>query len=100
MVALLFLGFIAAIVVVNVRGYRRSKDHLDNWARDNGVAVESARLRLAPFGPFMLRHSRSQRLFNVTTVDAHGRRREGVARVGGWFTGALSDQVDVKWRDE
>jgi hypothetical protein len=99
-VPLLLVVVVAAIVALNVRGYRRSRQHLDGWAGENGMQVSSARLRLSPFGPFAWTHSRSQRLYNFTAVDSEGRHREGVARVGGWFTGALSDRVDVQWRDE
>lgn len=92
--------FIAFVIAVNLRGHQRSREHLGTWAERQDVRLTDARFRWAPSGAFLFRRSRAQRLYNVSVVDKDGRRREGVAKVGGWFTGSFSDQVDVKWRDE
>jgi hypothetical protein len=94
---LLFLLIAAAVIGMQLRGRMRARAHLDRWAAQHGLRVRSATLRLNPFGPFFL-HSNAQRVWNVTFQDDRGHTRQAIVKIGGWFVGSFSDQVEVVWR--
>jgi hypothetical protein len=81
-----------------VMGNRRCHAHVRAWARQHGYGVASIQYRFNPFSPFFLRSSRSQRVYDVVFVDAQGRHRPAIVRVGGFFTGSFTDDVRVVWR--
>jgi hypothetical protein len=93
----LIVAVLAFAAYMNFRGYRRARRTLEQWVAANGWQLVSVRLRWTPFLPFLFR-SNVQRLFNIEVRDGRGVHLAGVAKVGGWLSGSLSDQVDVVWR--
>ena len=91
------LAMLALVVWMQIRGHQRSKAHIQAWAAQNGLRVESMQRRWNPFGPFMFK-SNAQRVYDVTFVDGAGRARPAFVRVGGFIGGSLVADVRVAWR--
>lgn len=77
--------------------FSRSNSLLHQWAERNGYRVVHQEYRNFFRGPFFWTTTRNQTVYYVTVEDAHGHRRKGWVRCGGWFLGLLSDNVDVAW---
>ena len=83
------------VVVVN---YWWATLRLNNWAERSGYVLQRYRLQLWNIGPFSyLGKSGGQWVFRLTAIDANGTRRDGYARVGGFFFGLLRRRVEVRW---
>jgi hypothetical protein len=67
---------------------------LEHWAADNGMTLASARRR--PLSRLFPRVKR-KRVYDIEVVDAEGRSRSGVAKVGDIVFGALAQRVAVRW---
>lgn len=91
------LLFLAVYVWMQIMGNGRSKAHIQTWAAQNGLRVDTIQFRWNPFGPFLFK-SRAQRVYDVTFVDGAGRHRPAIVRVGGFIGGSLVDDVRVVWR--
>ena len=99
---------VAGVVVVgNVAGiawfawaFRRTRTLLDRWAAANGCRIVERRWRVWRIGPYLFRSGEAQWVFRLAVVDAAGHRREGYARLGGFFLGLVTDAVDVTWDDD
>lgn len=76
--------------------FTRSRNMVEQWARDNGLDLIAARRQVLFYGPFCWQIGR-RAVFRVTVRDASGQVRHGYVRVGGFFLGLLSDQVNVEW---
>jgi hypothetical protein len=87
------------ILVLQVRGDHRSREHIERWAQSQGLTVRSVTRRWLRMGSFWWRTSRAQRVYAINVADSSGRTRSGVVRVGGWMMGALDSRVDVEWSD-
>jgi len=77
--------------------HARSRELLNQWARRNRLSLVNAQRRLLFRGPYTLWSGKGQAVFRVTVRDGTGRTRSGYVRVGGWFLGLLSDQIDAWW---
>jgi hypothetical protein len=97
-VSMLFVLAVVGSIALQIQGDRRCREHIQGWAAVQGLAVASVRRRWFFFGSFFFTTSRSQRVYDVAFVDAGGMVHPALVRVGGWFVGALSDRVDVRWR--
>ena len=95
--ALLFIVFVIVALLVMWWHFSRSSDMLEQWARDNGMELIEAERRFLRRGTYWWRTARGQEVFRVTVRDNSGQVRRGYVRVGGWFMGLLSNQVDVEW---
>ena len=77
--------------------FTRSRNMVEQWARDNGLELIEAERRWFRRGTFWWRTGKGQEVFRVTIRDGSGQVRSGYVRVGGFFLGLLSDQVNVEW---
>jgi hypothetical protein len=73
---------------------------LERYLRERGYRLISKQYRWLVRGPFWWRTSKGQSVYRFSAEDADAVRREGWARVGGYWFGLLSDRVDVRWDDE
>jgi hypothetical protein len=91
--------FVLLVIAVSVGGAyladRLCRRHLETWAVENGYELVSATRSWLSFR--FLWRSRDQRVYEIVLRDAEGREQVAWARVGGWFVGSWSDQVDVRW---
>ena len=94
----LFGAFIVLVLVMQVRGDARCRVQIQRWAAAQGAQVLSIQRRWFFIGPFWLRTSRSQRVYDVQVLLPNGEHRFAVVRVGGWLLGSLDDRVDAHWR--
>ena len=94
---LALVGVVVVLLVVWSHG--RAQALLRGWAERNGYRLLHQECRYFFKGPFFWTSGRNQVVYRVTVEDAAG-RRSGFVRVGGWFFGLLSDQVEVRWDDD
>jgi hypothetical protein len=97
-VPILFLVWIALGLVIWIRGEGRAVEQLQRWASAHGLRIVAMSRAYIWHGPFMIWSSRAQRVFTVSFADSKGNVRDAWARVGGWWMGTLTEQVDVRWR--
>jgi hypothetical protein len=84
-------------VVVLIWTRRRAARMLAGWADAGGYRLLRSEPRYLRAGPYLWRRSRSQLVYYVTVADRGGLTRSGYVRLGHWFAGLLSDQVEVTW---
>jgi hypothetical protein len=97
----LVCAFTGIAVVISIRWfYRKSAELLQSWAQKNGYHIIEQEQRSIARGPFFWSASSSQAVFRVKVQDPSGYPRSGWVRVGNWWSGLLSDEVDVRWDDE
>jgi hypothetical protein len=77
----------------------RSETLLRQCAARNGYRLLNFERRTLFRGPFFLLTSQRQTVYHVTVQTSDGQTRHAYTRLGGWFTGLLSDDVDVEWDD-
>jgi hypothetical protein len=94
---LLFILFFAVAILSLWWHFSRSRNMVQQWARDNGMELIEAERRFLRRGTYWWRTGKGQEVFRITVRDSSGQVRRGYARVGGWFMGMLSDQVNVEW---
>lgn len=80
--------------------FTRSRILLEQWAHRNEYSIVKSERRSIVTGPFVWTSSRNQTIYFVTITDKTGKRRNVWVRCGGYYLGALSDEVDVRWTDE
>ena len=94
---LMFIVFGIAIASL-VWQTTRSRELLDQWAQREGFQLLAVERRYMRRGPFFWTTSKGQEVFFVQVLDLQsGQVRPAWVRVGGWWRGLLSDQVDVRW---
>ena len=93
----LFLLLIVVAVISIIWTYSRADDLLDRWASSNGYQLLHKEQRSLRTGPYFWRHSRGQLVYYVTITDHSGERRSAYVRLGGWWMGLWSEDVDVTW---
>ncbi|HKB39202.1 MAG TPA: hypothetical protein VKD72_22380 [Gemmataceae bacterium] len=97
---LLILLIVVAVgisVAAMVWRYQRADQMLRDWAGREGYQLLSASQCWFWRGPYWFRTTKSQMVYRVTVRDQYGEVRSGYARLGGWFLGMWSDEVDVTW---
>ena len=94
-------AFTAIIVVIALRWiYRKADERLKGWAQENGYHILEQQHRAIARGPFFWSATGNQAVFRVRVQDTAGYPRSGWVRVGNWWSGILSDEVEVRWDDE
>jgi hypothetical protein len=96
-VPFLFLMFAIVAIALSFARYAKASSILENWAIENGYRLIESQRKTFFRGPFFLRTSKTQVVYRIVVEDTSGVRYTGYARVGGWFLGLFSDQVDVQW---
>ena len=99
-VILIFIIFIAAAFALWCWHYRRANTLLEEWAARNDYHIVSREYRWFRRGRFFWFTGRGQIVFHVEIVDSEGLLRSGLVRVGGFFLGMMSNNVEVAWDDE
>lgn len=72
---------------------------VDEWAKANGYTIMQRELRLFRHGPFLLRASRSHRVYFLELLDEVGLRRKVFVRVGDLWGRMRPDSIKVEWVD-
>jgi hypothetical protein len=98
-IVVLFL-VLGLVLVFTISRFSKAQSILEDWARQYGYTLLECQRKDFFRGPFFLTTSKAQVVFQITVADVAGRRRTGYAKVGGFMTGLLSDQVTVRWDDE
>jgi hypothetical protein len=93
-------GFFFAILAVAAASvfYRQSRISalLDSWASRNGLAIVKRTYGLFRQGPFFLTLGH-QVVYRLVVRDSGGVERGCWVRLGSFFMGLLSDDVEVRW---
>jgi hypothetical protein len=95
----LLVGLIFLVAVAVILREWRARSLLAEWARSQRVDVLSARRCWLWRGPYAWRSSKNQTVFYVTVRDAASQIRRAYVRVGSFFFGLISNQVDQVWDD-
>ncbi len=98
--ALALLGAAVAVALflgIFVWEQRRSQELLQQWAAKHGYSIVSREARYWRLGPFSGSTSKYQRVFYVRIRDPGGRERTGWVRLGHWWLGLLSSQMEERW---
>ena len=96
-IVVLFILIAIVCIAYSFTRYSKAYTMLDDWARASGYRLVSAERKTFFRGSFFFRTSKSQLVYRITVEGPDGTQYTGYARVGGWFMGLLSDQVDVRW---
>jgi hypothetical protein len=80
------------------KGNQKARRLIGEWAHEHTYELLSCRWSYTG-GKFWFRRSKSQRVYRVTIRDNAGLTRNADVRCGSWFSGMLSDDLDVRWRD-
>lgn len=82
--------------------FKRANHILDQWCGENSFSLISRRVAHNPFnrGPFAWGSPWHRPVYRVSVRDPSGRFLEGWVKLGGFFTGILSDEVVVAWDHE
>lgn len=100
---LIFPIFALCAIIITVASLvwtrQRADALLERWAAANGYHLTYQEPRYLRMGPYLWRRSRGQQVYYVTIADEYGRARSAYVRLGGWFLGLFSDEVDVTWDD-
>jgi hypothetical protein len=95
------IPLLVGLVVLNVYWvFRRSESMLKRHLHNSGYRLVNKQYRWLARGPFFWTTSKGQSVYRFVAEDVDGVRREGWARIGGYFFGLLSDRVDLRWDDE
>jgi len=94
---LLVVLFFVFVISMMVWHFSRSRKMVEQWANDNCMELIEAERRFLRRGTYWWRTNKGQEVFRITVRDSSGQVRRGYVRVGGWFLGMLSDQVNVEW---
>jgi hypothetical protein len=98
--ALLVIGFglVFAVAFLAIRWHTsRSRQLLEAWAARERFRIVEQRYRTLRKGPFFWTSSRGQAVYQVVVRDPAGIERRGWVRLGGFWRGLHSDQVEVAW---
>jgi len=88
------VGLMAGLITAQIR---RSQQLLQKWATENGYQLVQAQARPFPIRSPFSWSSKNQRVYQVVVQDEQGNERGGWLRLGGYSSGLLSDQVEVRW---
>src|SRR5262245_36776457 len=77
--------------------YQRADQMIRQWAERNGYELVSAEHCWFWRGPYWFWTSKSQMVYRITVREQYGGERSAYVRLGGWFLGMWSDEVDVTW---
>ena len=93
MVVMVLLAFALSGV-----GDRKALFLIEAWAQSCQYSVESCERRYLRTGPFFLSSSKYQRIYYVRIKDRNGQEKTGWLKLGGYFSGMLSeDEIEVIW---
>ena len=71
---------------------------VERWAKKEELEILSSEYRWVKRGPYFIASSNQQRIFYVTVRDKSGNIKRCWVKVGGFFLGLLSDNIDISWK--
>jgi hypothetical protein len=77
--------------------FKKTRQILGKWAKDNNYQILSSEHRIFTKGPFFWTSSRQQSVYYVVVRDSHGHEKSGWLRCGDYWFGMLIDRVEVIW---
>lgn len=95
--AVFFVLLFAFGIALTIWHFSRAKNVLEQWASQNGYTILSRQRKTFLRGPYFFTTSKGQEVYYITVQDAAGNSRSGYFKVGGFFMGMMSDNVDVTW---
>jgi hypothetical protein len=96
--AVLYLIFAFTAIPLSWRWqHRQAEFHLRQWAERSDYDIVDRSYRRFWRGPFSWSCWNGQDVFRAVLTDRAGSRRAGWVRLGGWFWGKRSDEVEVLW---
>jgi hypothetical protein len=91
-------GLVFLVAFASIRWhFSRSRRLLEAWAARERYQIIEQRYRSVRRGPFLGSSSRGQAVYHVVVRDQTGVERRGLVRLGGFWRGLHSDQVEVSW---
>ena len=96
-IMLVVVGFAGLMGGLAVAQIKRSQQLVQKWATENGYQLVQAQARPLPIKSPFSWTSKNQRVYQVVVQDEQGYERGGWLRLGGYSSGLLSDQVEVRW---
>ena len=96
---LLVVGLAGLMGGLTIAHIKRSRQLLQKWATENGYQFVQVQARPFPIKSPFSWTSKNQRVYQVVVQDEQGYERCGWLRLGGYSSGLLSDQVEVRWDD-
>ena len=94
------MGLIVVIVPLSIWWHlSRSHELLESWASSNGFEIVHFERRWFRRGPYFWSTSKGLEVFHVTVTAPEGRTRDAFVRVGGYWMGLFSSNVDSTWDD-
>ena len=93
-IIVLAIPFNIALLVWN---FRRANNLLEDWAARNDYRIIHKEYRWFRRGPFFWFTGRGQIVFRIEVADREGLQQNAFVRVGGFFLGMLSNNVEVSW---
>jgi hypothetical protein len=94
-IVLVFLAIVALILLIWER--RRVNKIVEEWVRSNSFTLLRLEHRYLRKGPYFWAASKSQEVVFVKVRDNFGQERSAYLRIGGFFSGVMSDNIDVTW---
>ena|SRR5205814_9183863 len=96
-----YFCFILLLLILGVGltlwNFNRANSMLRDWAASNGYTIVEKEYRSFFKGPFFWTASRSQIIYRVVIRDDERNVRSGWVKLGSWWFGVLSNQVDIRW---
>lgn len=94
-----FIGFISVVALLlwlNIACYGKAKRNVHEWAVRQGFTIIEMEQRLFQKGPFFWTSGKNQVVYYVVMKTPSGKKGAYV-RCGGFWSGLLSDSIEVKW---
>lgn len=95
--SLAFFALTALVIWLNIFSYRKAKRLIREWAAEKGYAIVDMELRFIRRGPFLWTSGNAQIVYYVV-LSSGSEKRSAFIRCGSFFTGLLSDNIDVEWQ--
>lgn len=96
---LLVATFVIFAVAMTIWTFSRSREMLEQWARDNGHQLLEYKFRWLRKGPFFFTSSKNQMVYYVKVKIPDGQIKTGWVRCGSFWWGILTEKAEVRWEE-
>ena len=97
LIVIIFIVAVPISIALLVWNFRRANTLLEDWAARNGYHIIHREYRWFRRGPFFWFTNDGQMVFRIEVIDHEGQKQGAFVRVGGFFLGMLSSNVEVSW---
>ncbi|MHC4743692.1 MAG: hypothetical protein ACYS8Z_17385 [Planctomycetota bacterium] len=94
---MLVATFVIFAVAMTIWTFSRSREILEQWARENGHQLLESNFRWLRKGPFFFTSSKNQMVYYVKVKTPNGQIKTGWVRCGSFFWGILKEKAEVRW---